>query len=156
MPSGQAPILHAFSLAPGHAFRHLIQELQSPNLLGDLYCFQGASIFLKLCTRHICDECNALFIKREENHVTFKTDSALDGTIYNGATDEEISIIDLANMIAEKMGIAEPVIKFEGYRESDPERRLLSTEKIKQRTSWKPIMNLDKGLTECVENYSKN
>jgi len=84
------------------------------------------------------------------------TDSALDGTIYNVATDEEISIIDLAKMIAEKMGIDNPVIKFEGYRESDPERRLLSTEKIKQRTSWKPIMDLDKGLTECIENYTKN
>ncbi|MBE6510360.1 MAG: NAD(P)-dependent oxidoreductase [Methanobrevibacter millerae] len=85
-----------------------------------------------------------------------KTDSALDGTIYNVATDEEISIIDLAKLIAEKMGIDEPVIKFEGYRESDPERRLLSTEKIKARTNWKPIMDLDKGLTECVENYTKN
>ena len=85
-----------------------------------------------------------------------KTDSALDGTIYNVATDEEISIIDLAKLIAEKMGIDEPVIKFEGYRESVPERRLLSTEKIKARTNWKPIMDLDKGLTECVENYTKN
>lgn len=85
-----------------------------------------------------------------------KTDSALDGTIYNVATDEEISIIDLTILIAKKMGIAEPVIKFEGYRESDPERRLLSTEKIKARTNWKPIIDLDKGLTECVENYTKN
>ena len=33
---------------------------------------------------------------------------------------------------------------------------LLSTEKIKARTNWKPIMDLDKGLTECVENYTKN
>ena len=82
-----------------------------------------------------------------------KTDSALDGTIYNVATDEEISIIDLTKLIAEKMGIDEPVIKFEGFRESDPERRLLSTEKIRTRTDWKPIMNLDKGLDECVENY---
>lgn len=85
-----------------------------------------------------------------------KTDSALDGTIYNVATDEEISIIDLTILIAKKMGIAEPVIKFEGYRESDPERRLLSTEKIKARTNWKPIIDLDKGLSECVENYTKN
>ncbi len=83
-----------------------------------------------------------------------KTDSALDGTIYNVATDEEISIIDLTKLIAEKMGIDDPVIKFEGYRESDPERRLLSTEKIRTRTDWKPIMNLDKGLDECVENYT--
>ena len=83
-----------------------------------------------------------------------KTDSALDGTIYNVATDEEISIIDLTKLIAKKMGIDEPVIKFEGYRESDPERRLLSTEKIRSRTNWEPIMDLDKGLDECVENYT--
>ena len=84
-----------------------------------------------------------------------KTDSALDGSIYNVATDEEISIIDLTKLIAEKMGIDNPVIKFEGYRESDPERRLLSTEKIKERTAWRPIIDLDKGLDECVENYTK-
>lgn len=95
---------------------------------------------------HNYDSCSAVL-------ALAKTDSALDGTIYNVATDEEISIIDLTKLIAKKMGIDEPVIKFEGFRESDPERRLLSTEKIRTRTDWKPIMNLDKGLDECVENY---
>ena len=95
---------------------------------------------------HNYDSCSAVL-------ALAKTDSALDGTIYNVATDEEISIIDLTKLIAKKMGIDEPVIKFEGYRESDPERRLLSTEKIRTRTNWEPIMNLDKGLDECVENY---
>ena len=38
------------------------------------------------------------------------TESALDGSIYNVATDEEISIIDLAKLCAEKMGIREPVL----------------------------------------------
>lgn len=84
-----------------------------------------------------------------------KTDSALDGSIYNVATDEEISIVDLTNLIAKKMNIHEPVIKFEGYRESDPERRLLSTKKIKTKTNWEPIIDLDKGLDECIENYVK-
>ncbi len=83
------------------------------------------------------------------------TDSALDGTIYNVATDEEITIIDLVNRIASKMGINEPVIEFDGYRESDPERRLLSTEKIRMRTGWEPKINLDKGLDECLEYYTK-
>ncbi len=83
------------------------------------------------------------------------TDSALDGTVYNVATDEEISIIDLAKLCAEKMGIKDPVIEFNGYRESDPERRLLSTEKIRARTSWKPAVGLDKGLEECITNYLK-
>ena len=81
------------------------------------------------------------------------TDSALDGTIYNVATDEEVSIIDLAKICAKKMGINAPVIEFRGYRESDPERRLLSTEKIRNRTGWKPVVNLDKGLSECIDYY---
>ena len=81
------------------------------------------------------------------------TDSALDGTVYNVATDEEISMVDLARLCGAKMGIAEPVIEFEGYRESDPERRLLSTEKIRTRTSWRPVVDLDKGLDECIANY---
>jgi len=83
------------------------------------------------------------------------TDNALDGSIYNVATDEEISIIDLAKMCAEKMGIENPVIEFEGYRESDPERRLLNTEKIRNRTNWKPAVDLNKGLDECIYNYLK-
>ena len=83
------------------------------------------------------------------------TDSALDGTVYNVATDEEISIIDLAKLCAAKMGITDPVIEFNGYRASDPERRLLSTEKIRTRTTWKPVVSLDKGLDECITNYLK-
>ena len=81
------------------------------------------------------------------------TDSALDGTVYNVATDEEISIIDLAKLCADKMGILNPVIEFSGFRASDPERRLLSTEKIRTRTSWRPVVGLEKGLHECIENY---
>lgn len=81
------------------------------------------------------------------------TGSALDGTVYNVATDEEITIIDLAKKCAAKMGIKDPVIEFNGYRESDPERRLLSTEKIRMRTGWSPAVDLDKGLDECIENY---
>ena len=82
-------------------------------------------------------------------------DSALDGTVYNVATDEEISIIDLAKLCASKMGIADPVLEFSGFRQSDPERRLLSTEKIRTRTSWRPVVSLDKGLDECIANYLK-
>ena len=81
------------------------------------------------------------------------TDSALDGTIYNVATDEEISIIDLARLCAEKMGIENPVIEFSGYRASDPERRLLNTDKIRSRTSWAPKVDLARGLDECIRNY---
>ncbi len=81
------------------------------------------------------------------------TESALDGTVYNVATDEEISIIDLAKLCAKKMHIEDPKIEFEGFRTADPERRLLSTEKIRTRTGWRPQVDLEKGLNECIENY---
>ncbi len=83
------------------------------------------------------------------------SDDALDGSVYNVATDEELFITELVHKCASLMGIDNPNIKFEGYRESDPERRLLSTEKIRKRTSWTPKVSLDVGLKECVENYTK-
>lgn len=92
------------------------------------------------------DSCSAVL-------ALINTDDALDGTVYNVATDEEVTIIELAKIIASKMGIDDPVIEFSGYRESDPERRMLSTEKIRKRTGWKPVVDLDKGLDECVESY---
>ena len=95
---------------------------------------------------HNYDSCSAVL-------ALANTESALDGSVYNVATDEEVSIIDLAKMCAEMMGIAKPVIEFEGYRASDPERRLLSTEKIRSRTSWQPKVTLEKGLKECVDHY---
>lgn len=83
------------------------------------------------------------------------SDKALDGTVYNVATDEEITIIDLTYKIAEKMGLPKPEIIFSGYRSSDPERRILNTEKIRTRTTWTPIINLDKGLEMSVASIIK-
>lgn len=80
-----------------------------------------------------------------------QADSALDGTVYNVATDEEISIIDLVHLCAEKLGIENPIITFKSHRKSDPVRRVLNTEKIRSRTSWKPIVTLGKGIEMCVE-----
>jgi len=79
------------------------------------------------------------------------SENALDGSVYNVATDEEISIIDLVKLCADKLGIKEPEITFKGYRESDPVRRLLNTDKIKERTSWRPQINLEKGIDMCLE-----
>lgn len=90
------------------------------------------------------DSCSAVL-------ALLRTDSALDGSVYNVATDEEISIIDLVCLCATKMGISDPIIEFKGYRESDPERRVLSTEKIKSRTNWTPKVCLNHGLDECIK-----
>ena len=127
---------------PKHIIPHIINSFKE---YGEVTLLENSK---KNCRTFLnnYDSCSAVL-------ALAKTDSALDGTIYNVATDEEISIINLTKLIASKMGIDNPVIKFEGYRESDPERRLLSTEKIRTRTNWEPIMDLDKGLSECVEYY---
>lgn len=92
---------------------------------------------------HNIDSCRSVM-------ALINSDNALDGTVYNVATDEEITIIDLTYKIAEKMSLPKPEIVFNGYRSSDPERRILNTEKIRTRTNWTPIITLDKGLEMCV------
>ncbi len=84
-----------------------------------------------------------------------QSDDALDGTAYNVATDEEVSIVDLVKMCADRMGIDDPGIEFSGFRKADPERRLLSTEKIRERTGWRAKVDLGSGLDECIRNYMK-
>ena len=97
---------------------------------------------------HNIDSCRAVMALNDSKE-------ALDGTVYNVATDEELTIIDLVKILAEKMGIDDVEIKFDGYRKSDPERRLLNTEKIRTRTTWTPIVTLDEGLTMCVNSIEK-
>ena len=79
------------------------------------------------------------------------TESALDGTIYNVGTNEEIHILDLVKLCAEELGISEPVIKFEGFRASDPERRLLNTDKIHKATGWKAKVTLKDGIRSIIK-----
>ena len=97
---------------------------------------------------HNIDSCRAVMELME-------SPEALDGTVYNVATEEEISIVDLVKLIAKKMGMDDVKIKFEGYRKSDPERRLLNTDKIRTRTHWKPIVTLDEGLEMCVKSIER-
>ena len=97
---------------------------------------------------HNIDSCRAVMELME-------SPEALDGTVYNVATEEEISIVDLVKLIAKKMGMDDVKIKFEGFRKSDPERRLLNTDKIRARTNWKPVVSLDEGLEMCVKSIKR-
>lgn len=127
-----------------HIIPHIINELlekKSVTLLENSK--KNRRAFL-----HNIDSCRSVM-------ALINSDTALDGTVYNVATDEEITIIDLTYKIAEKMGLPKPEIKFEGFRSSDPERRILNTEKIRTRTDWTPIITLDKGLEMCVASIEK-
>ena len=97
---------------------------------------------------HNIDSCDAVL------HLLEHPD-ALDGSVYNVATEEEISILDLVALIAGKLGIENPEITFEGYRESDPVRRVLSTEKLRTRTGWAPKISLEEGIDMIID-FRKN
>jgi dTDP-glucose 4,6-dehydratase len=92
---------------------------------------------------HNYDSCTAVLALSD-------TDTSLNGSVYNVATDEEISIIQLVHIVAEKLGCTRPKIIFNGKRSADPKRRLLNTDKLCSATGWTPKISLSKGLDMCI------
>lgn len=125
---------------PKHIIPHILNELQAK---GSVELLENSKVNYRTFL-HNEDSCSAVIALCE-------SEDALDGSVYNVATDEEISIIDLVKLCAEKLGIDEPEITFKGYRESDPVKRFLNTEKIRKRTNWAPKIMLEQGIEMCVE-----
>ncbi len=127
-------------LYPKHIIPHILNQLK---LKGTVELLENSKVNYRTFL-HNEDSCAAVIALME-------AEEALDGSVYNVATDEEISILDLVSLCAEKLGIDSPQITFKGFRESDPVRRLLSIEKIKQRTVWAPQITLERGIEMCIE-----
>lgn len=131
-------------LYPKHIIPHILRSLQKD---GKVQLLEN-SRKNKRTFLHNEDSCAAVI-------ALANTESALDGSVYNVATDEEISIIDLVKLCGKKLGIDKPQIIFSGYRASDPERRLLNTDKIRARTKWQPKIDLSRGIQMCVDEMQK-
>lgn len=131
-------------LYPKHIIPHILNSLKNT---GKVELLEN-SRKNKRTFLHNEDSCSAVIALAD-------TESALDGSVYNVATDEEISIIDLVKLCGKYLDIEDPNIIFNGYRASDPERRLLNTDKIRTRTNWVPKVTLDMGIKECVEEMRK-
>lgn len=127
-------------LFPDHIIPHIMNELRTKN---EVELLENSKVN-KRTFLHNEDSCAAVIALLE-------SESALDGTVYNVATDEEISIIELVHLCGKALGIEKPRITFKGYRASDPERRILNTDKIRSRTAWKPAITLAQGIKMCVE-----
>lgn len=125
---------------PKHIIPHILNALKTK---GEVELLENSKVNRRTFL-HNEDSCSAVI-------ALMNTDSALDGSAYNVATDEEISILDLVKLCADKLGIENPGIVFHGYRASDPERRLLDTTKIRTRTGWQPKIMLDQGIEMCVK-----
>ncbi len=131
-------------LYPKHIIPHILNQLKNG---GKVELLENSKVN-KRTFLHNEDSCAAVL-------ALIDSEGALDGTVYNVATNEEISIIDLVKLCAEKLGIDNPEIVFNGYRKSDPERRVLNTDKIRSRTTWRPQVTLDQGIEECVKEMTK-
>ena len=127
-------------LYPKHIIPHILNQLKER---GSVELLENSKENYRTFL-HNEDSCDAVI-------ALIQSEAALDGSVYNVATDEEISIIDLVKLCAKKAGIENPQITFKGYRESDPKRRLLNTEKIRKRTNWKPHITLEQGIERCVK-----
>ncbi len=75
--------------------------------------------------------------------------------MYNVGTKDEIYIAELVKLIAGYMHIDNPEIIYSGERTCDPKRRLLNVDKIEIVTGWKPVVNLEEGIKQCIT-YRKN
>ncbi|MGC8618509.1 MAG: NAD-dependent epimerase/dehydratase family protein [Thermoplasmata archaeon] len=80
----------------------------------------------------------------------FLTQPNLSGQIINIGSSEEISIIELANMI-KKMTDSGSRIVFENGRVNDPKRRAADTRKVENIFGWKPRVSLEDGLKRTIE-----
>ncbi len=128
--------------------KHIIPHIIDQFLNGSTVTLLENSKKNKRTFLHNIDSCNSIM-------ELLANPSALDGSVYNVATDEEISIVDLTLLIAKKMGIENPKIEFKGYRKSDPERRLLSTNKLRERTNWHPVISLNDGIDMCLASINR-
>lgn len=135
-----ANVYSNFELYPKHIIPHIITSLKNS---GKVELLENSKINRRTFL-HNYDSCSAVI-------ALIDTPAALDGSVYNVGTEEEITIIDLVKLCAKKLGIKDPEIVFNGYRASDPERRLLSTEKLRTRTGWSPAVSLEKGIEMCVK-----
>lgn len=132
-------------LYPEHIIPYIINNLSKTN---EITLLENSKVN-KRTFLHNYDSCSSV-IKLLENR------KALDGTVYNVGTQDEIAIIDLVKLIAKKMNIKDLKIKFKGYRQSDPKRRLLNTDKIKNKTNWYPKVSLEDGLNMCLKTKGYN
>lgn len=93
---------------------------------------------------HVQDVINAIIIIIETNKI---------GEIYNIGNHNPIKIIDLANMIIEKIGKGK--IKFVKDRPFNDNRYYVDCNKL-EKLGWKTIMNFDNSLNEIIEWHKNN
>ena len=109
---------------------------------------------------HITPTRDLTFVKDTANgFITIAKTPAFTGSVTNIGMKDEISVGDLANMIADLMGEKINIIT-DDVRvrpdKSEVERLFCDNTKLVSNSDWKPQYNLQKGLTETIEFLKKH
>jgi len=80
------------------------------------------------------------------------------GGVFNVGSDQEVSILDLAHLVKDRVGSASPITLVpydQAYEEGfeDMRRRVPDLSKIRRFIGWKPTLTLPEILSEIIEYY---
>ncbi len=78
------------------------------------------------------------------------------GEVYNIGADNELSNLEIAEMIAKQFGYGKEVFEFVSDRPGHDRRYAVDSAKIKRELRWKPTYSFEKAFKETVDWYKKN
>lgn len=97
---------------------------------------------------HIRDVCNGI-IKIMETEKT--------GEVYHLSPDSGISIENIVRKICSKLGKSfEEIVEIAPERPGQDAEYIINSEKARKELDWKPEINIDIGLDECIDWVEKN
>jgi dTDP-glucose 4,6-dehydratase len=96
---------------------------------------------------HVEDHCAAVFDVLMQGRA---------GEIYNVGAENERTNLELVRAILSHLEKSEELIKFVPDRPGHDRRYAIDSSKIRNEIAWKPLHNLERGLSETIEWYRQN
>ena len=96
---------------------------------------------------HVEDHCAAVFDVLMQGRA---------GEIYNIGAENELTNLELVRAILSQLEKSEELIKFVPDRPRHDRRYAIDSSKIRNEIGWKPLHNLERGLSETIEWYREN
>lgn len=99
---------------------------------------------------HVADHCRAL------DQILHAPADQVVGEVFNIATDEHHSILDIAHDLTDIMGLTRESITYRGNRPGQVSRHTGNSDKLRTRLGWKPTISWREGLEQTVAWYRAN
>lgn len=93
---------------------------------------------------YVTDHCRAIDLVLREGNI---------GEVYNIGSGEELSNLEVANKILDKVGAPQDLIEFVDDRAGHDQRYALDTEKIES-LGWEPKWDFEAGLERTIEHFT--